>query len=165
MFNMFPEGLIHFQFNVGNKKTVAIAGLSSQNPGVITVGNAVFGSVPPISPCWQEINWLVFFNTNSERTAPGVCFFYICNYVWLAFSLWYFGEVCAIDMSTIHLWCVWCLWILMFFSWIEQFLYCLPFDLMCKSWVYDFLFFFFLGANLILCSPGSMILRIHVKYI
>lgn len=47
---VFPQGLIHFQFNYGTKKAVAIAALSSQNPGVITVANAVFGSKPPISP-------------------------------------------------------------------------------------------------------------------
>ncbi|KAM2700691.1 hypothetical protein EV2_002592 [Malus domestica] len=29
---------------------VAIAGLSSQNPGVITIANAVFGANPPINP-------------------------------------------------------------------------------------------------------------------
>ncbi|KAM7523196.1 hypothetical protein LguiA_013098 [Lonicera macranthoides] len=46
---VFPEGLIHFQFNVGKTNAVAIAGLSSQNPGVITIANAVFGSNPPIS--------------------------------------------------------------------------------------------------------------------
>ncbi|XP_057983958.1 putative germin-like protein 2-1 [Malania oleifera] len=46
---VFPEGLIHFQFNVGKTNAVAIAGLSSQNPGVITIANAVFGSKPPIS--------------------------------------------------------------------------------------------------------------------
>ncbi|KAL2532883.1 Germin-like protein subfamily 1 member 14 [Abeliophyllum distichum] len=46
---VFPEGLIHFQFNVGKTKAVAFAGLSSQNPGVITIANAVFGSNPPIS--------------------------------------------------------------------------------------------------------------------
>ncbi|KAK1325651.1 putative germin-like protein 2-1 [Acorus calamus] len=45
---VFPEGLIHFQFNRGHKNAVAIAGLSSQNPGVITVANAVFGSNPKI---------------------------------------------------------------------------------------------------------------------
>ncbi|KAG5614699.1 hypothetical protein H5410_014523, partial [Solanum commersonii] len=45
----FPIGLIHFQFNPGKTKTVAFAGLSSQNPGVITIANAVFGSDPPIS--------------------------------------------------------------------------------------------------------------------
>ena len=47
---VFPEGLIHFQFNVGKTNAVAFAGLSSQNPGVITIANAVFGSDPPINP-------------------------------------------------------------------------------------------------------------------
>ncbi|CAL4969330.1 unnamed protein product [Urochloa decumbens] len=45
---VFPEGLIHFQFNYGTKNAVAVAALSSQNPGVITVANAVFGSKPSI---------------------------------------------------------------------------------------------------------------------
>ncbi|XP_068320208.1 germin-like protein subfamily 1 member 7 [Pyrus communis] len=47
---VFPIGLIHFQLNVGYGKAVAIAGLSSQNPGVITIADAVFGSKPPINP-------------------------------------------------------------------------------------------------------------------
>ncbi|KAB1202699.1 Germin-like protein subfamily 1 member 20 [Morella rubra] len=47
---VFPIGLIHFQFNVGYGNAVALAGLSSQNPGVITIANAVFGSNPPINP-------------------------------------------------------------------------------------------------------------------
>ncbi|KAF8407502.1 hypothetical protein HHK36_006636 [Tetracentron sinense] len=46
---VFPEGLIHFQFNTGHTNAVAIAGFGSQNPGVITIANAVFGSKPPIS--------------------------------------------------------------------------------------------------------------------
>ncbi|XP_004489241.1 putative germin-like protein 2-1 [Cicer arietinum] len=46
---VFPIGLIHFQLNVGYGNVVAIAGLSSQNPGVITIANAVFGSNPKIS--------------------------------------------------------------------------------------------------------------------
>ncbi|XP_073145466.1 germin-like protein subfamily 1 member 14 [Henckelia pumila] len=46
---VFPEGLVHFQFNTGKTNAVAFAGLSSQNPGVITIANAVFGSEPPIS--------------------------------------------------------------------------------------------------------------------
>ncbi|CAK9143863.1 unnamed protein product [Ilex paraguariensis] len=46
---VFPIGLIHFQLNVGNTPAVAIAALSSQNPGVNTIANAVFGSKPPIS--------------------------------------------------------------------------------------------------------------------
>ncbi|XP_017976277.1 PREDICTED: germin-like protein subfamily 1 member 20 [Theobroma cacao] len=47
---VFPIGLIHFQQNVGKTNAVAFAGLSSQNPGVITIANAVFGSNPPINP-------------------------------------------------------------------------------------------------------------------
>ncbi|XP_077220643.1 germin-like protein 8-2 [Tasmannia lanceolata] len=46
---VFPVGLIHFQRNAGHGNAVAIAALSSQNPGVITIANAVFGSNPPIS--------------------------------------------------------------------------------------------------------------------
>ncbi|RWR81871.1 putative germin-like protein 2-1 [Cinnamomum micranthum f. kanehirae] len=46
---VFPIGLIHFQANIGNMPAVAIASLNSQNPGVITIANAVFGSKPPIS--------------------------------------------------------------------------------------------------------------------
>ncbi|GJR54487.1 putative germin-like protein 2-1 [Tanacetum coccineum] len=41
---VFPQGLIHFQQNVGKGYALAIAGLSSHNPGVITIANAVFGS-------------------------------------------------------------------------------------------------------------------------
>ncbi|XP_027164724.1 germin-like protein subfamily 1 member 7 isoform X4 [Coffea eugenioides] len=47
---VFPQGLIHFQFNQGETDAVAFAGFGSQNPGVITIANAVFGSDPPISP-------------------------------------------------------------------------------------------------------------------
>ncbi|XVF57026.1 hypothetical protein PTKIN_Ptkin06aG0169700 [Pterospermum kingtungense] len=47
---VFPVGLIHFQFNVGKTNAVAFAALSSQNPGVITIANAVFGSNPAINP-------------------------------------------------------------------------------------------------------------------
>ncbi|CAB4289287.1 unnamed protein product [Prunus armeniaca] len=32
------------------RNTLSFAGLSSQNPGVITIANAVFGSKPPINP-------------------------------------------------------------------------------------------------------------------
>ena len=46
---VFPIGLIHFQVNIGKTDAVAFAGLSSQNPGVITIANAVFGSKPPIN--------------------------------------------------------------------------------------------------------------------
>ncbi|XP_052878303.1 germin-like protein subfamily 1 member 20 [Gossypium arboreum] len=47
---VFPIGLIHFQQNVGKTNAVAFASLSSQNPGVITIPKAVFGSNPPINP-------------------------------------------------------------------------------------------------------------------
>ncbi|KAL6197092.1 hypothetical protein ACLB2K_032704 [Fragaria x ananassa] len=46
---VFPVGLAHFQHNVWNSNAVAIAALSSQNPGAITLANAVFGSKPDIS--------------------------------------------------------------------------------------------------------------------
>ncbi|KAJ1698094.1 hypothetical protein LUZ63_006606 [Rhynchospora breviuscula] len=46
---VFPKGLIHFQFNIGAVPAVAFAGLSSQNPGLVTVAKAAFGSNPPIS--------------------------------------------------------------------------------------------------------------------
>ncbi|KAA0052476.1 hypothetical protein IC582_017676 [Cucumis melo] len=45
---VFPVGLIHFQQNIGYGPVVALAALSSQNPGVITIANAVFGSNPDI---------------------------------------------------------------------------------------------------------------------
>ncbi|XP_027350537.1 germin-like protein subfamily 1 member 7 [Abrus precatorius] len=47
---VFPIGLIHFQLNVGYGNAVAIAALSSQNPGLIIVANALFKANPPISP-------------------------------------------------------------------------------------------------------------------
>ncbi|XP_030548129.1 germin-like protein subfamily 1 member 16 [Rhodamnia argentea] len=47
---IFPIGMIHFQLNVGKTNAVAIAALSSQNPGVITIANALFNAKPPISP-------------------------------------------------------------------------------------------------------------------
>ena len=47
---VFPVGLIHFQFNVGHTNAVAFSGLSSQNPGLITIADAVFGANPPINP-------------------------------------------------------------------------------------------------------------------
>ena len=46
---VFPEGLVHFQRNIGYGNAVAIAALSSQNPGVITIANSVFGSKPAIT--------------------------------------------------------------------------------------------------------------------
>ncbi|KAK4426782.1 Germin-like protein subfamily 1 member 18 [Sesamum alatum] len=45
---VFPRGLIHFQYNVGKTNGVAFASLNSQNPGVVTLANALFGSNPSI---------------------------------------------------------------------------------------------------------------------
>ena len=47
---IFPIGLIHFQFNIGETNALAFSGLSSHNPGLITIANAIFGSNPPINP-------------------------------------------------------------------------------------------------------------------
>ncbi|GKV05500.1 hypothetical protein SLEP1_g17503 [Rubroshorea leprosula] len=47
---VFPIGLIHFQLNIGETPAVAFSGLSSQNPGTITIATSVFGSKPPIDP-------------------------------------------------------------------------------------------------------------------
>ncbi|KAK8712902.1 hypothetical protein V6N13_148130 [Hibiscus sabdariffa] len=47
---VFPVGLIYFQFNIGKTNAIAFAGLSNQNPGVITIANAVFGSKQHINP-------------------------------------------------------------------------------------------------------------------
>lgn len=46
---VFPVNLIHYQRNVGKVNAIAIVALSSQNPGVIPIGNVVFGSKPDIS--------------------------------------------------------------------------------------------------------------------
>ncbi|CAI0422949.1 unnamed protein product [Linum tenue] len=46
---VFPVGLIHYQRDIGYGNVVAIVALSSQNPGVITIANTIFGSKPDIS--------------------------------------------------------------------------------------------------------------------
>ncbi|XP_030552395.1 putative germin-like protein 2-1 [Rhodamnia argentea] len=46
---VFPEGLIHFQQNVGYGNAFSYSGLSSQNPGVVLVPDTVFGSTPNIA--------------------------------------------------------------------------------------------------------------------
>ncbi|KAK7839216.1 putative germin-like protein 2-2 [Quercus suber] len=47
-----PNKLFTKVLNKGDvfSNAVAFAGLSSQNPGLITIANAVFGSNPPINP-------------------------------------------------------------------------------------------------------------------
>jgi quercetin dioxygenase-like cupin family protein len=44
---IFPRGLVHFQYNNGSRKALAIAALSSQNPGRLNSGNSVFGTDIP----------------------------------------------------------------------------------------------------------------------
>ncbi|KAK9292167.1 hypothetical protein L1049_020126 [Liquidambar formosana] len=46
---VFPIGLIHFQFNMGETHAVAFSGLGSHNPSLIVMASALFGSDPPIS--------------------------------------------------------------------------------------------------------------------
>ncbi|XP_056175470.1 putative germin-like protein 2-1 [Syzygium oleosum] len=46
---VFPEGLIHFQQNVGYGNAFSFSSLSSQNPGVVLVPDTVFGSTPLIA--------------------------------------------------------------------------------------------------------------------
>ncbi|KAJ4844248.1 hypothetical protein Tsubulata_016994 [Turnera subulata] len=46
---VFPQGLIHFQLNVGKTDAVAFASFNSQNPGVIRVAESTFGANPPIA--------------------------------------------------------------------------------------------------------------------
>ncbi|XP_050224736.1 germin-like protein subfamily 1 member 16 [Mercurialis annua] len=46
---VFPFGMVHFQLNLGKKPALAMAALTSQNPGVMTVANAVFGAEPSIN--------------------------------------------------------------------------------------------------------------------
>ncbi|XP_074273265.1 putative germin-like protein 2-1 [Silene latifolia] len=45
---VFPQGLIHFQLNIGKTDALAVAGFGSQNPGRINIPNAMFGTAPTI---------------------------------------------------------------------------------------------------------------------
>ncbi|CAH2079806.1 unnamed protein product [Thlaspi arvense] len=47
---LFPEGLIHYQANIGDVPAVAFTALNSQNPGLSTTADAVFGCTPSIDP-------------------------------------------------------------------------------------------------------------------
>ncbi|CAN1176544.1 Germin-like protein subfamily 1 member 16 [Linum perenne] len=46
---VFPVGMIHFQYNIGKTPALAFAALGSQNPGIMTIGNSMFGANPPIN--------------------------------------------------------------------------------------------------------------------
>lgn len=41
---VFPKGLVHFQMNVGDGKATIFGSFNSQNPGVVRIPAAVFGS-------------------------------------------------------------------------------------------------------------------------
>ena len=45
---VFPQGLIHFQLNIGHGNATGFVSFGSQNPGIITIANTVFGSNPTI---------------------------------------------------------------------------------------------------------------------
>nr|P45852.1 RecName: Full=Germin-like protein; Flags: Precursor [Mesembryanthemum crystallinum]AAA33030.1 germin-like protein [Mesembryanthemum crystallinum]prf//1909344A germin-like protein [Mesembryanthemum crystallinum] len=72
---VFPQGLIHFQLNIGNYPGVGISGLSSQNPGVITIANAVFGPehlsqlMFLLRPSISMRIWSSFFRIGSQVVA------------------------------------------------------------------------------------------------
>ncbi|XWS75328.1 hypothetical protein CRYUN_Cryun01aG0077000 [Craigia yunnanensis] len=41
---VFPRGLLHFQMNVGDTPATILRSFDSQNPGLLRIPNAVFGS-------------------------------------------------------------------------------------------------------------------------
>jgi quercetin dioxygenase-like cupin family protein len=45
---VFPRGLVHFEFNCGDRPAVGIAGLGSQNPGLVRVADSLFGANPAV---------------------------------------------------------------------------------------------------------------------
>ncbi|XP_038880093.1 germin-like protein subfamily T member 2 [Benincasa hispida] len=45
---IIPRALVHFQYNVGHKKAVVLAGFNSQLPGGVLVAGNLFASNPPI---------------------------------------------------------------------------------------------------------------------
>ena len=47
---VFPKGLVHFQQNVGYGNAVALAALSSQNPGTQQITKSLFGASGPVDP-------------------------------------------------------------------------------------------------------------------
>ncbi|KAF5946552.1 hypothetical protein HYC85_016780 [Camellia sinensis] len=44
---VFPQGLLHFQFNSGNIPALAIVSLNSPNPGVDFINSALFANNLP----------------------------------------------------------------------------------------------------------------------
>ncbi|XP_041028759.1 putative germin-like protein 2-1 [Juglans microcarpa x Juglans regia] len=46
---VFPIGLVHYQVNIGSTNAVVIVALNSQNPGIVSIPNVLFGSTPEIA--------------------------------------------------------------------------------------------------------------------
>ncbi|KAL3380630.1 hypothetical protein AABB24_001004 [Solanum stoloniferum] len=46
---VFPQGLIHFLYNMGYKKATFLFYFNSQNPGFVIIPYSIFASNPPIS--------------------------------------------------------------------------------------------------------------------
>ena len=46
---VFPQGLIHFQFNYDDTQAVAISAFETQDPGLVLIPKSIFGSNAPIS--------------------------------------------------------------------------------------------------------------------
>ncbi|KAK4357024.1 hypothetical protein RND71_022634 [Anisodus tanguticus] len=45
---VFPQGLIHFQYNIGQSNATVFGALNSQNAGLAMVASGLFGSNPPV---------------------------------------------------------------------------------------------------------------------
>ncbi|KAG8380643.1 hypothetical protein BUALT_Bualt06G0037100 [Buddleja alternifolia] len=41
---VFPKGLLHFQMNIGNSRATILGSFNSENPGLVKIPSAVFGS-------------------------------------------------------------------------------------------------------------------------
>lgn len=69
---MFPQGLIHSQYNPGKTNGVAFSGLNSQNPGAVFVAKAVLGRNPQsLLMCLpRHSNWTRKLLTGSKLSLP-----------------------------------------------------------------------------------------------
>ncbi|KAK3183298.1 hypothetical protein Dsin_030584 [Dipteronia sinensis] len=67
---VFPKGLLHFCFNSGFDSSIVFSVLSSQNPGVISINDAMF------QPDFNVINKLVrkFISLSADNHIPNVTF-------------------------------------------------------------------------------------------
>ncbi|KAK1567491.1 hypothetical protein Q3G72_012777 [Acer saccharum] len=67
---VFPKGLLHFSFNSGFDSAILFSVLSSQNPGVVSISDAMF------EPDFNVINKLVrkFISVSADNHIPNVTF-------------------------------------------------------------------------------------------